>query len=285
MEPTRSSSKEQNNKEPLPQQCDINGDDNGGTMLKAINQPEDNTTNKKCSFFDIFAKCNITVEPIMFLFMFSMYLYFALIQLYFYQKFGLKALEDANGTDMAPNDSFCVNSSLLGSILGNGTNDEVEGQASLLELINSSPQFAISVVAALIAGPISDKYGRKPGLLFALIGNTLAATINILLVYFNLSVYYFLASSMLMGATGGFTIIMTVSIAYISDVSSKKWLTLRISLLQAMFYVSKALADAITGQWLRRSGCDFSPILWLALTSSTCNFVSTVFKRTIHNYR
>ncbi len=200
--------------------------------------------------------------------MFSIYLYLSLIQLYFYQQLGLKALEDANSTDMIPNNSFCVKSSLLDDVLGNGTNDEVEGQTSLLTLINSSPQFAISVVAGLIAGPLSDKYGRKPPLLFAIIGNTLAATINILLVYFEMSVYYFLISSLLMGVTGGFTIIVTICFAYLSDVSSKRWLTLRISLLQAMFYVSQALGDAITGQWLRRSGCDFSPILWLALSSS-----------------
>ena len=204
----------------------------------------------------------------MFLFMFSIYLYLSLIELYFYQQFGLKALKDANSTDMIPNNSFCVNSSLLDDVLGNGTNDEVEGQASLVILINNASQFAISVVAALIAGPLSDKYGRKPALLFALIGNLIAALVNLLLVYFDMSVYYFIASSLLMGSTGGFTIIMTVNIAYLSDVSSERWLTLRIALLQAIHYSSQGLGDIVTGQWLRRSGCDFNPVLWLALSSS-----------------
>ena len=269
MESTRS-------KKLQPTEDELLGDEggiiNGERMSKdvsLVNETNDIvSTHARCSVFDIFAKCKITVEPVLFLFMFSIYLYLSLIELYFYQKFGLKALKDANSTDMVPNNSFCVNSSLLDDVLGNGTNDEVEGQTSLLTLINSSPQYAISVVAALIAGPLSDKYGRKPALLFALIGNTFAATINILLVYFDMSIYYFLTSSLLMGVTGGFTITVTICYAYLSDVSSKRWLTLRISLLQAMFFISQALSDAITGQWLRRSGCDFSPILWLALSSS-----------------
>ena len=220
----------------------------------------------------------ITVEPVMFLFMFSTYLYLALIELYFYQQFGLKALNDGNSTShVLPKHAFCVNSSLLDHALGNGTNDKVEEQASLIILINSALGQVTSVVVALIAGPLSDRYGRRPALLFAMFGNTLASTVNILLVYLDLAVYYFIGSGLIMGVTGGFTIIMTVCVAYLADVSSKQWLTLRIAILQAMLYISQALSDAITGQWLKRSGCNFSPLLWLAFSSSVLGVLYLFF--------
>ncbi len=246
-----------------------------------------NCKNRRCSRMKQFTKLcltllqSITVEPIMFLFMFSTYLYLALIELYFYQKFGLQALREevANSSlsNFTPNHSFCVNSSLLDEVLGNGTNDKVEGDASLIILINSAVGQVTSVVVALVAGPLSDRYGRKPALLFALLGNTLAATINVLLVYFNVAVYYFIGSGLLMGVTGGFTIIMTVSLAYVADVSSKQSLTFRIGILQAMLYLSQALGDAVTGQWLVRSGCNFNPLLWLALASSVLGVVYLIF--------
>ena len=234
---------------------------------------------KRCTKFCYTLIKSITVEPIMFLFMFNTYIYLALIELYFYQQFGLKALKDNNSsiTALLPNHSFCVNSSLLDDVLGNGTNDKVEGDASLIILINSALGQVTSVVVALIAGPLSDRYGRKPALLFALLGNTLASVINVLLVYFDLAVYYFIGSGLLMGATGGFTIIMAVSVAYVADVSSKQSLTFRIGILQAMLYISQALSDAVTGQWLKRSGCNFNPLLWLALSSSVLGVVYLIF--------
>ena len=219
---------------------------------------------------------NISVEPIMFLFMFSTYLYLALVELYFYQQFGLEALRDNSSFDM-PNHSFCVNSKLLDKALGNGTNDVVEGRASLLILINSSLGQITSVVVALIAGPLSDKYGRKPILLFALIGNAAGAIFNMFLVYFKVEVYFFIASSLLMGVTGGFTIIMTVCVAYLADVSSQRWLTFRIAVLQAMLYISQALSDVITGQWLKRSGCFFDPLLWLSVGASILGILYLFF--------
>ncbi len=231
---------------------------------------------KRFTVLDTFSLLHITVEPIMFLFMFSTYIYLALIELYFYQYLGHKALTDANATDL-PTHSFCVNSSLLDDVLGNGTNDKVEGQASLIILISSASGQVTSVVVALIVGPLSDKYGRKLALLFALFGNMIACLVNVFLVYFELSVYYFIGSGLLMGVTGGFTIIMTVCVAYLADVSSKRWLTLRIAILQAMLYLSQALSDILTGQWLKRSGCNFTPLLWIALSSSVLGILYLLF--------
>ena len=235
------------------------------------------TADKRFTVLDIFSLLHITVEPIMFLFMFSTYIYLALIELYFYQYLGHKALADVNNSTDLPTHSFCVNSSLLDNLLGNGTNDKVEGQASLIILISSASGQVTSVVVALIAGPLSDKYGRKLALLFALFGNMIACLINVFLVYFELSVYYFIGSGLLMGVTGGFTIIMTVCVAYLADVSSKRWLTLRIAILQAMLYLSQALSDILTGQWLKRSGCNFTPLLWIALSFSVLGILYLVF--------
>lgn len=198
--------------------------------------------------------------------MFGTYLYLALIELYYYQQYGLEALRNSNFT--LPNQSFCVNSTLLDSVIGNGTNDLVQTRTSQLVLITSSTGQVTSVAVALVAGPLSDRFGRKPILLFALVGNLLAAVCNLLIVLFKLDMHFFIGSGILMGLTGAFSVIMTVSVAYLADTGSKRWLTLRINILQAMLYTSQALSDAVTGQWLKRTGCYFDPLLWLILVSS-----------------
>lgn len=229
------------------------------------NKDTDLTKARRCKFVYktiLLLLRNITVEPVMFLFMFGTYLYLALIELYIYQQYGLKALENINFN--MPNHSFCVNAMFLDRVVGNGTNDRVESEASLLILTISATGQVISVFVALVAGPLSDRYGRKPMLFFALTGNLIGAVLNIFIVYFHLDMHSLIASGLVLGITGGFSVVMTVCVAYVADVSTTKWLTLRIALLQAMLYTSQALSDVITGQWLKRSGCFFDPLLWLS---------------------
>ena len=97
------------------------------------------------------------------------------------------------------------------------------------------------------------------------------------LVYFKVEVYFFIGSSLLLAVTDGFTIIMTVCVAYLADVSSQRWLTFRIAVLQAMLYISQALSDVITGQWLKRSGCFFDPLLWLSVGASILGILYLFF--------
>ena len=153
-------------------------------------------------------------------------------------------------------------------MIGNGTDDLVQTRTSQLILITSFCGQITSVVVVLVAGPLSDRFGRRPILAFALVGSLLAAVLNLLVVLFKLDMHYFVGSGIIMGSTGGFSVIMTVSVAYLADVSSKRWLTVRIAILQAMLYISQALSDTLTGQWLKRTGCYFDPLLWIILSSS-----------------
>ena len=97
----------------------VNTGEEEDSVIISSNEPDNyrstkyNGCNHKtiCQFV-LLSLRNISVEPIMFLFMFSTYLYLALVELYFYQQFGLEALRDNSSFDM-PNHSFCVNSKLL----------------------------------------------------------------------------------------------------------------------------------------------------------------------------
>ena len=204
----------------------------------------------------------LTVEPVIFLYMFATYLYFPLYEQYFYVRFGTQLLK--NSSFPFPNGSFCLNSSQIDEYKGNGSYEIVETSSSHLLIYLTLANRIPSIISTLILGPLSDRFGRKPVLLIVACGAVLQGVLTIVIVYLNLSVYFFVITAFIAGCCGDFAALLMGSFSYISDVSSKKWLTLRIGIAEAMIFFSGALGQGLaSGLWLQKLDCYFIPPLWL----------------------
>lgn len=109
----------------------------------------------------------------------------------------------------------------------------VQAQASMLSLITTLLGQLPSIFAALVYGPLTDRIGRKPIML--LMGSA-GGFLFTLAVYFRWSVYWFIAFTLISSLPGGIPGILTVVYAYIADVSSTKWLTLRLGIVESMVF-------------------------------------------------
>ena len=222
--------------------------------------------NSKCLLF--FRCCGkitgvITVEPVVFFYVFSAYLYVAMLELYAFNRYGKKELEKSSYTVNA-----CVTVRMLnrhGPVKNNGTGNAVQGSVAILNLYVGVSGHLPSIFAALILGPLSDKYGRKPAMGLVVVGILLQAIVASVILSLRLSLYYFSLSSALRSVTGGLAGILATSYSYIVDISPKKWLTLRLGILEAVTFIAASLGFGVVGGWIQLDNCRFVSISWMVL--------------------
>jgi MFS family permease len=204
----------------------------------------------------------VTVEPVVFLYTLGTYLYFPLYQQYYYLRYGIDQLEETNFT--LPNSSFCLNRIEIDEYGGNGTYKIVEKLSDNLLTYGSLCNRVMSLIATLIMGPLSDKYGRRLVIIIVATGMLLQGIISLFIVHYHLSLYFFLVTQAIAGITGDFAAILMACFTYVVDVSSVRYRTLRIAIAEAMLFFAGAIGEGlISGFWLQKLNCYFIPPIWL----------------------
>ena len=80
-----------------------------------------------------------------------------------------------------------------------------------------------SLFVAPLWGPWTDKGGkRKPALLVAIVGAGLEIATVLLVMYFNLSLYFLYVAAAISGFSGFAVVLMVGATSYIADISSKE---------------------------------------------------------------
>lgn len=203
----------------------------------------------------------VSVEPLVFLSVFTVFLQLATFELYAFNREGWGQLN---------HDNSCITSHLLNheGRHGNQTANIVQEKVSLLNLYYGVARYIPGIVAALILGPFSDKYGRKVALGIIMLGFLLQSVVSYTIIELKLNLYYFVLGSGLLALSGGQAGLLTVSQSFVTDISSRKLLTLRLGILVAVSYIGSSLGLFVAGFWIGMSHCNFHPISWLILVVS-----------------
>ena len=209
----------------------------------------------------------ITVEPVLFLYMFATYLYFPLSQQYLLWRFGSEKLQ--NTSFPFPNGShYCILEDELNHFTdSNKTYGIVQGKANDITFYNNLLSSLPSAFAAVLFGPLSDRFGRKPIIIVVAIGAALQALGIIAIMHFELNIYLLMIPSAISGFTGGFATMLTMCFSYIADVSTLKQRTWRIGIVESMIFVGGALAEGAGGYWVQELDCFFEPPMWMYVGS------------------
>ena len=106
---------------------------------------------------------------------------------------------------------------------------QVQGLASQ---IGVGYNLFVSIPSLLVAplwGPWTDKGGkRKPSLLVAIIGACLEMSTVLVVMYFELSVYFLYVAAAISGFSGFATVLMVGATSYVADISTKEERAFRI---------------------------------------------------------
>ncbi|XP_019943917.1 proton-coupled folate transporter isoform X2 [Paralichthys olivaceus] len=198
----------------------------------------------------------VSVEPVLFLSMFSLALQAPLSTQYLWDRLS----EDLgyNGSKR----SECTN----GSVPPDPLQKEVETLTAHWNLYISLAGFSVGLLVVPLLGSWSDLAGRRPVLILPNLGLALQAVVYLVVMYLKLPVVYFLLGRMLSGLSGDFNAILAGCFAYVADTSDRKSRTFRVAVLEACLGLSGMLASIIGGQWRRAQG--YINPFWLVLATN-----------------
>jgi len=208
----------------------------------------------------------ITVEPVIFLYMFGNFLFTTLAQQYFFNRYAMDQIAILNTTEgFVRNGSNCINVSVVDDYTGrNGTYKAVEDQATLLAVYCALPYRLLSLILTLLLGPIS----------VTMCGSVLQGVCSLLIVHFNLNLYVFVVAYGVAGLGGGLPSILMASFSYVSDISSIKWRTVRIGIVESIVFLAGVLSAMLGGLWFRHLQCRLQNPLILFIV---CNVVGIIY--------
>ena len=210
----------------------------------------------------------VTVEPVIFLYMFAAYLFLSLSQGYYFNRYALDVLVNASDVNsLEENGSACVNRSDL-DVGSNVSLTMVESKSTSLTAYTSLSRRIPSIITTLILGPLSDSFGRRPVFILVAAGGILQGVCTICIVYFDLNLYYFILATSLSGISGDFSSLMMGSFSYVSDVSSNKWRTLRLGIAESMVFFAGMISSGAGGVWFDMLNCE---LIFPLLLFTACN--------------
>ncbi|XP_029026339.1 proton-coupled folate transporter [Betta splendens] len=197
-----------------------------------------------------------SVEPVLFLSMFSLTLQAPLATQYLWDRIS----EDLgyNGSKR----SECSN----GSVTPDPLQKEVETLTAHWNLYISLGGFSVGLLVVPLMGSWSDSAGRRPVLVLPNVGLALQAAVYLLVLYLELPVACFLAGRLLSALSGDFYTVLAGCFAYVADTTDRRSRTFRVAVLEACLGLSGMLASVIGGNWRRAQG--YINPFWLVLATS-----------------
>lgn len=202
----------------------------------------------------------VRVEVVTAVFVLGTSFYTPLAEQYYYHSYGYGQLK--NTSFVFPNGSVCISSEMINNYTGNNDSYKLDQTFSSHLLIYGQVVFTISSVFVTIAlGSLTDIFGRKIGLALPSLGGMMQGLWSLLVVKFNLSPYYFIIGYFVSGMTGGYASAIASATSYIADVSSLRWRTLRIAIIESGIAFGRGMGQLTVGYWLEESKCNFIPLL------------------------
>lgn len=209
----------------------------------------------------------VALDLVVFLSVLAKGFYLPLSEQYFYHVYGANVLRDT--PFIIPQGPFCITSELIDHYTGsNNSYKQVESSSNHL-LVYCQVAYAIpSIALTIVVGPLMDRFGRKIGMIVPILGTTIQGIMSIFIVTFDLNPYYFILANFVGGSFGGLTSILAASFSYVADITSLRWRSLRIGIVEAAIGFGVGVGEFLSGYWLHRINCGFMPPLYFFTASS-----------------
>ena len=191
---------------------------------------------------------------------------------YYFKMYGLQVLLN---TSFQLNSSVCITSDLLASYTGNNESYKIVQTYSnhlvlYVELVN---KLSSILVTTLLITPLTDRVGRRIGLILPGVGNVIQGLYMVFIIKYNLNPYYFILGGLISGMFGDLTSTLATSYAYTADISRVRWRSLRIGIIECFMAAGSSVGQLSAGYWLEAIDCYYIPPMILYIASSVAIIV------------
>lgn len=225
----------------------------------------------------------LTVEVVMFLYFFGIYLSGPLTQQYYLNRYSLDILK--NTSYPYSSETHCIKKDDVNNytcVLNHTTCDTYDGavthHATNLYIYGNLANRVAAITVTMILGPISDHYGRRLPIILVCLGAGLSGLLNLVIILYSLNMYFFILSGVIAGLFGDFSSLLMACYSYVSDISHGKWRTVRIGVLEGVQFMSGLVAQGLGGLWFQKLDCDFTyPVLLYIIVNLTTVLYALVY--------
>ncbi|CAG5115555.1 unnamed protein product, partial [Candidula unifasciata] len=145
----------------------------------------------------------------------------------------------------------------------------IQKKVATTELYLSLPCYVCAAISILTVGPLTDKYGRKVGFLFPIVGTFIKQIVYAAVVGLHLPPLILIVGHMFESFGGSFAAMLTSMFTVVSDITNPgRQRSFRITVMEAMQTLTGAAGGYVIGQWIKVSY--FQPVIF----SAACGVVS-----------
>ncbi|XP_047519575.1 proton-coupled folate transporter-like isoform X1 [Pieris napi] len=146
----------------------------------------------------------------------------------------------------------------LSPVKNNGSQEleeEVQKYAAFVSMVRTIIESLAPALLSLFLGVWSDTYGRKPLVVWPLLGMSISSGLTVIYSMMdNLGPWWFIATVIPMSLSGGFTSLFTGAFCYLSDVTSKENRSLRMTIVEASVSAGSVIGSLASSYLLRAVG-------------------------------
>ncbi|TPX56850.1 hypothetical protein SpCBS45565_g08333 [Spizellomyces sp. 'palustris'] len=144
--------------------------------------------------------------------------------------------------------------------------------ASMLIVLSTIP----SIITILVAGYLSDIFGRKPITIIWLLGQLIDAAMPFVVLHWDLNEYWLAVSKVVSGITGGEATGVTLVVVAVADLTGSKDRARFLAVIQG-FGMLAVMGGSLLGGWLVKYTSSFEPTFFLGVLCITFAGVTYVF--------
>lgn len=195
----------------------------------------------------------LTVEPVLFLFMFASFLSYTVFQEFLHH---LVCKRTPNCSSLGRHKSSLWNSTTSddgGRCKEPGHTEQlVQTETSHWVLYSNLASGVPSILVSIFYGAISDLKGRRAFIILPALGSIVNQTFLLFMVYFQhaLPLPFLLLGAFASGIGGSVSVVNFAVYSYVSDVSSQSKRTVQIGILESMTFLGATASLLIGGRWV-----------------------------------
>ncbi|XP_041984971.1 proton-coupled folate transporter-like [Aricia agestis] len=144
---------------------------------------------------------------------------------------------------------------------------EVQKYATFVTMVRTMIESLAPAVLSLFLGVWSDRHGRKPLVVWPLLGLSISSVMTVVYCMLDgLGPWWYIISSIPMSMSGGFTALFTGAFCYLSDITSSEKRSLRMTILEASVSAGSVIGSIASSYLLRAVG----NVYLLLISTSLC---------------